>query len=230
MSNDSPPRACLADFGFMKMVLDSRHSMWHSPRLEGGTMMFMSPELLVPKKFGRVAVPTPEADIYAFGLVIYLVCERHRGCLSFTYIVQVLTGDIPFPKLRMGEITLNVAYAVRPPKPEKASAIGFSDSLWRFVQRCWDGDAELRPKVAGVVSQLERAAADWVGVMPPCPLVKNVASASLEQESDSMAHCKLYILVPLICPVERRYRRNLRTVFGYPPRKSSRFENSLPPI
>ena len=180
--------------------------------------MFMSPELLVPKRFNRVeAVPTPEADIYAFGLVIYQVCEHRRGCLSFTYIVQVLTGDIPFPKLRMAEITLNVVQGVRPPKPEKASDIGFSDSLWRFVQRCWDGDLELRPKVGRVVSQLERAAADWVGVMPPCPLVKSVASASLEQVSASMAHCKLYVLVPLIRPVERRYRRNLRTVFGCPP-------------
>ena len=203
ISNGNPPCACLADFGFTTMVLDSRQPMSCSAQLEGGTAKFMAPELLVPKRFGRAdAVPTRETDIYAFGSVIYQVCEHHRGCLSFNYVVQVLTGDIPFPELRMAEISLNVVQGVRPPKPEKASDIGFSDSLWRFVQSCWDGDLELRPKVGRVVSQLERAAADWVGVMPPCPLVENVASASLEQVSASMAHCKLYVLVPLILPVE----------------------------
>jgi serine/threonine protein kinase len=139
-----------------------------SAQLEGGTTMFMSPELLVPGKFGITdSVPTPEADIYAFGLVIYQVCEQDRGYLPFTYIVQVLTGELPFRGLRMGEIALNVVQGVRPTKPKNASAIGFSDSLWSFVQRCWDGKMELRPKVAEVVTQLERAAADWDGVMPP---------------------------------------------------------------
>ena len=80
MSNDNPPRACLADFGFMTMVLDPSQPMSCSVQLEGGTTMFMSPELLVPPKFGFTeAMTTPEADIYAFGLVIYQVCEHDRG-------------------------------------------------------------------------------------------------------------------------------------------------------
>ena len=196
MSNDDPPRACLADFGFTTVVLDPRQPMPCSAQLEGGTMMFMSPELLVPTRFGRVeAVPTFEADIYAFGLVIYQVCEHDRGCLPFTYIVQVLTGDIPFPKLRMADIAFNVVQGERPPKPENASAIGFSDLLWSFVQRCWDGDMESRPKVARVVSQLERVAADWIGVMPPCAQIESVASAPQEPLSDSMEHCKFCILI-----------------------------------
>ena len=77
MSNDTPPRACLADFGFMTMVLNSDHPMSCSVQLEGGTMTFMSPELLVPSKFDMEnAMPTPEADIYAFSLVIFQVCEQ----------------------------------------------------------------------------------------------------------------------------------------------------------
>jgi len=76
MSNDNPPRACLADFGFMTMVLDPNQPMSCSAGLEGGTVMFMSPELLVPGKFGfEEAFPTKEADIYAFGSVIWQVCE-----------------------------------------------------------------------------------------------------------------------------------------------------------
>ena len=85
MSNNDPPRACLADFGFMTMVLDPSQPMSCSAQLEGSTMMFMSPELLVPKRFGCTeSVPTPEADIYAFGLVIYQVYEHDCGYLSFT--------------------------------------------------------------------------------------------------------------------------------------------------
>ena len=52
MSNDTPPRACLADFGFMTMVLDPDQLMSCSAQLEGGTAMFMSPELLVSSRFG----------------------------------------------------------------------------------------------------------------------------------------------------------------------------------
>ena len=196
MSNDNPPRACLADFGFMTMVLDPGQPMSCSARLDGGTVMFMSPELLMPEKFGFAeAVPTREADIYAFGLVIYQVREQDNDYLLFTYTVQVLTGNIPFHKRGIAEIALNAVQGMRPAKPEKASAIGFSDTLWRFVQCCWDAKLEFRPKVAGVVSQLERATADWDGVMPPC--ARTESPAPPEPTSDSMANCKFYISVLL---------------------------------
>jgi serine/threonine protein kinase len=84
MSNGTPPRACLADFGFMTVVLDPGQPMSCSAQLEGGTLSFMSPELLVPSKFGmKVSVPTPEGDIYAFGLVIFQVCEQDRNYRLF---------------------------------------------------------------------------------------------------------------------------------------------------
>ena len=189
MSNDMPPRACLADFGFTTMLLDPTMSC--SAQLEGGTAMFMSPELLKPSMFGfRSSVPTPEADIYAFGLVIYQVCEQDRSYLSFTHMVQVLTGEIPWRGLRIAELEFKVVEGMRPAKPENASAIGFSDSLWDFAHRCWDGKMELRPNVAEVVTQLGRAAADWDGVMPPCVMVKNVASICKEPISDTMEYCE----------------------------------------
>jgi len=198
MSNETPPRACLVDFGFMTMVLDPSQPMACSVQLAGSIVMFMSPELLVPQRFGFAeSIPTPEADIFAFGVVIYQVCEHDRGYPLFTYIFRVLTGGRPFPGLGAGEITLKVIQGVRPTKPENAPAIGFSDSLWDFVQRCWDGEMELRPKVVEVVSQLKRAAADWDGVMPPCAQVKSVVSATPDPVSDSMANGKLWILILL---------------------------------
>jgi len=191
MSNDSPPRACLTDFGFMTMVLDHSHPMSCSAQLEGGTLMFMSPELFGPSGFGFTeSKHTPEADIYAFGLVIHQVCDHDCGYPPLTYIFQVLTGKPPFLGLGMAEIALNVVQGMRPPKPENASVIGFSDSLWCFVQRCWDGEMGLRPKVAEVVSQLGKAGADWDGVMPPCARVESITSTSLEPALDSTAHCR----------------------------------------
>ena len=87
MSNDTPPRACLADFGFMTMVLDPGQILSCSAQLEGGTMTFMSPELLVPSGFGlQDSVPTPQADVYAFGLLTFQVCEQDRDYRPFTYI------------------------------------------------------------------------------------------------------------------------------------------------
>ena len=78
MTNDTPPKACLADFRFMTLVLDSQNQMSSSATLEGGTLVFMAPELLVPSAHGfKNAAPTQEADIYAFGLVIlqvFVVC------------------------------------------------------------------------------------------------------------------------------------------------------------
>ena len=70
INNEVPPRACLADFGFTMIV--PGHSI--SAMAEGGTYSFMAPELLAPVKFGLGnPIPTPEADIFAFGLVILQV-------------------------------------------------------------------------------------------------------------------------------------------------------------
>ena len=159
----------------------------------------MSPERFVPEKFGlKNSAPTPEADIYAFGLVIWQVYQwRDLGYLRFAYVVQVLTGELPFPGLQLAEIARDVIQGVRPAKPGDASAIGFSDSLWSFVQRCWDEKMELRPKVGEVVAQLERAAADWNRVMPPYLQVESVTSASPEPVSGSAVHGEFEILIIL---------------------------------
>ena len=191
MSNDAPPRACLMDFGFMTMVLDPNRPMSCSAQFEGGTLSFMPPELLVPSMFGvDNPIPTPEADIYAFGLVISQVCEGHGGSMLLVYTIQVLTGEIPFRGIRAMELGIELARGRRPDKPVNALAIGFSDSLWTFVQRCWDGDRHSRPRVAEVVTHLAKAAANWRGLMPPCGETENIASVSEESISSTVQHGK----------------------------------------
>ena len=86
MTNHTPPRACLADFDFMTIVQDPKKPLSCSAGLEGGTAAFMSPELLAPYKFGlNNSLPTQESDIYAFGLVIYQVCERNSGVMGLPF-------------------------------------------------------------------------------------------------------------------------------------------------
>jgi hypothetical protein len=93
-----------------------------------------------------------------------------------------------------------VVSGLRPTKPGNAAAIGFSDSLWDFVQRCWHGDMGLRPGVAELVTHLGQAAVDWNGLMPPHVQAETVAPVSLEPMSDSFEHGEFKILIlPLYC-------------------------------
>ena len=89
MSNNTPPHACLAGFDSITTIPGAGQTVARSAQSEGGTMTFMSPELLVPQKFGKErAVPTPESDIYAFGLVIFQVSghgRAHRLFFIYTF-------------------------------------------------------------------------------------------------------------------------------------------------
>ena len=56
------------------MTPDPGHSMSAQAVAEGGTFPFMAPELLDPAKFGlESSIPTREADVFAFGLVVLQV-------------------------------------------------------------------------------------------------------------------------------------------------------------
>ena len=93
MSNDVPPRACLADFGFMTMVLNPDSPMPWSAQLEGSTMPFMAPELLAPSNSStKDSVPTLEADIYAFGLVVFQVCGQDPWHQPFLFYFKNRPG------------------------------------------------------------------------------------------------------------------------------------------
>ena len=118
------------------------------------------------------------------------------GCF-YAYFLQVLTGETPFHDVRQAAPVLSAVWGTRPAKPENAPAIGFSDSLWGFTQRCWDGKVELRPEVGEVVTQLEEAVASWDGLMPPCVQAENATSASKGEMSDSMKYSEFEILISL---------------------------------
>ena len=72
--------ARVADFGLMTMTDLSTLVLSKTIISSGGTLGWMSPELLDPSRFGSDGCPTRESDCYALGMVIYEVSSFHwRG-------------------------------------------------------------------------------------------------------------------------------------------------------
>jgi len=132
ISDSTPPRALLADFGFNRVAtLSVRMSSG-----EQGTASFMAPELLFSAKFGlEKGVPSKEADIYALGMTVY----------------QVLTGEWPFYPRKETEVVHAVISGERPPKPENAEEIGMTDVLWDLLRECWRGERTTRPNISDML-------------------------------------------------------------------------------
>jgi serine/threonine protein kinase len=67
-------RACLADFGLMKLVSDAHPTHSTTTGDVGGTVRWMAPELLLPEEYGlHRSEPSKASDIYALGMVIFEV-------------------------------------------------------------------------------------------------------------------------------------------------------------
>ena len=103
----------------------------------GGTLYWMSPELLDSSRTSSDGRPTRESDCYALGMVIYEVNKLHLSLRSLIDQSQVLTGLHPFYHLPGYSGLLVVARGGRPGKPVDARSLGFSDKLWDLVQLCW---------------------------------------------------------------------------------------------
>jgi len=71
----------------MTAVSDPVQPIAHSAQLEGGSVTFMSPELLIPEEFGKKdVIPTPQSDIYGYGMVIFQVRAGLRVSAPFMYM------------------------------------------------------------------------------------------------------------------------------------------------
>ena len=128
----------------------------------GGTLCWMSPELLDPPRFGTNGRPTRESDCYALGMVIYEVCWLRPLRLSIIHPSQVLTGLRPFHHLCAYAPVPAVLRGERPGKPLDAESLGFSHALWGLVQLCWSEPISNRPTAQLLFDHLSSAAFTWV--------------------------------------------------------------------
>lgn len=135
---DRNGHACLADFGLITVISDQ--STYLSSCIGGGTIRWMSPELLDPGKFGfEESCPTKESDCYALGMVIY----------------EVLSGRKPYALCKGSAIVRKVLDGERPKRPRGDEGKLLTDSIWRVVQLCWEPQPSGRPNAKAILSSLK---------------------------------------------------------------------------
>ena len=132
--------ACIADFSLIATIPDQADFISTITRTEGGTLRWMSPELLDPESFGlKKSYPTKESDCYALGMVIY----------------EVLSGQVPFSQCMGHAFLLRVMGGERPERPGGAQAVWFTDNLWGLLERCWKRQPHERPTPEALLRYLE---------------------------------------------------------------------------
>jgi len=176
-------RACLADFGLSTIVrvaprtstggpfppLTSENSIESGISLmsytSGGTRRWMSPETLWPEMFGlKTSRPSKQSDCYSLAMTVYEVCGRYVMAERYFLLMkydQVLYGKVPYWELPEIPAVARILEGVRPKKPPEATNFGFTDGLWKIVERCWSEDRDARPDVKAILSQLNYAAWTW---------------------------------------------------------------------
>ena len=133
-------RACITGFSLLRIAPDGMSSTSTISFSEGGTIRWMSPELLDPESFGlKDGRQTNESDCYALGMVIY----------------EVLSGQAPFAPYRPPVIIRKVVEGDRPGRPQGMEAAWFTDELWGMLELCWKPQPQDRPSVETVLKCLE---------------------------------------------------------------------------
>lgn len=137
--------SCLADFGFTT-IMRTETCTFSSPT-SGGTVRWMSPELLIPDEQSELPGRTVFSDCYAFGMVIYEVLTDKTPFYHITgpdYVV--------FTRLLQGE---------RPDIPVDTPPAAHDSGLWKIVEQCWETEPIQRPALSEVRDQLATAAGMW---------------------------------------------------------------------
>ena len=166
---DRDGQACIADFGLLRMVCDETGIESSLSYAQGGTIRWMSPELLDPERFGfDDSRPRIGSDCYALGMVIY----------------EVFSGQKPFAQCREPAVIRKVIDGERPERPRGAAGVWFVDDVWEVVKRCWEARPENRPDVKTVLQCLERVPER---LLPPSPL-KGDDGGSDTTDADDQSH------------------------------------------
>ena len=135
---DHSGHACLADFSLLTIASDQPTII--STCIEGGTIQWMSPELLHPERFGlKKSRPTKESDCYALGMVVY----------------EVLGGQTPFAPAKALVVIWKVIEGQRPERPQGEEGKLFTDSIWEVLGLCWTHEPSNRPSAEAILQHLE---------------------------------------------------------------------------
>ena len=134
---DGTGNALLADFGLLAIISDPANllSLSSSTQTQGGTVRWMSPELIAPDQFGfEKSRPTEASDCYALGMVVY----------------EVISGKLPFHNDTNIAVSFKVVKGERPLREPK-----FTSRLWGMLEWCWASHPDDRPGIEDVLRCLE---------------------------------------------------------------------------
>ena len=179
VTNGTPPRACISDFGLCAIVATASFGPTRADAC--GTVGFMAPELL-----REDANLSKEADMYAFGMVVY----------------EVIAGAQPYRLRKVWEIPMLTIQGSRPPRPEAPVPAGFGQGTWEFVERCWDGNPTRRPSAGAALDHFERVAR-LSTVVDPGPAIQiqepsGGSSSRPETNSGDFGNCHGHSTAPPI--------------------------------
>jgi len=135
---------------------------------------------MAPELFSESAKLSKEADMYAFGIVVY----------------EVITGVRPFGDRKLVELQMLTLRGLRPSRPEDPVATGFGEGTWEFIEKCWDGNPKQRPTAREAVEHFERVASTSTAVDPgpTIPVHRPPAQAPSRLENSSKGLCEYHRL------------------------------------
>ena len=194
---DQNGHACLADFGFLAIVPDPTNASTSSSIVIGGTIRWMSPELLSSDPTGpEVARLTKRSDCYALGMVIY----------------EVLSGKPPFAPFQNLTVIMKVVQGERPGRPNGPEGARFTDDLWRTLNQCWEAVPQRRPSAEVVLKCLEQVSGTQKAPSRPEEEKVRTGRVYLVNAGDSFGMSSWFkplCLVTLLCviPCLSRLRR-----------------------
>ncbi|KAF9790630.1 kinase-like domain-containing protein [Thelephora terrestris] len=132
---DEAGGARLADFGLLTIISDAANHLSSSTYTQGGTVRWMSPELIYPEEFGfKNSRPTKSSDCYALGMVIY----------------ETISGNPPFYECTDSHVALKVVAGEHPPR-----GVMFTQTLWKILESCWASRPNDRPNIEDILRRLE---------------------------------------------------------------------------
>ena len=131
---DQSNRARLADFGLLTIISDPANLLCSTSHTQGGTVRWMSPELIAQQQFGfEKSRPTKSSDCYALGMVIY----------------ETISGNLPFHGDADLAVFVKVLKGECPPR-----GVRFTESLWTMLEMCWTSQPNNRPSIEDVLQCL----------------------------------------------------------------------------
>jgi len=209
---DNDGHARLTGFNLITIASDQPTTI--SLTTEGGTIPWMSPELLYPENFGpKESHLTKESDCYALGMVIY----------------EVLSGQAPFALYRDPEIVYMVLGGERPGRPQGDEGKLFTDEIWKGLQLCWKHLPGDRPSAKAILRGL---GGDLSPLRPPFGMDGDAETDTGDQSDDTASGSGIFSpfhfrltsnrsLDATVLPTTRSDNELLVSPLGTPPKVSS---------